>query len=131
MAQVTGIGGIFFKTSDPDATRTWYRDHLGIELTDYGGWTFGWRSVDRPEHVGRTEWSPFPAETDYFAPSEAPFMINYRVDDLDGLLQHLEAVGIEQVGAVESYEYGRFAWVLDPDGRKIELWEPLGEEGQG
>lgn len=124
MASVTGIGGIFFKAEDPDATRAWYRDHLGIELSDYGGWSFQWRDVDDPNNVGRTEWGPFAADTDYFQPSDAAFMINYRVDDLDGLLEQLESAGIERIGAIESYSYGRFAWVLDPDGIKVELWEP-------
>ena len=127
MASATGIGGIFFKTEDPDATRAWYRDHLGIELSDYGGWSFRWRDVDDPDRVGRTEWGPFAADTDYFQPSDAAFMINYRVDDLDGLLEQLEVAGIERIGAVESYSYGRFAWVLDPNGIKVELWEPAAE----
>jgi len=124
MASVTGIGGIFFKAEDPDATRAWYRDYLGIELSEYGGWSFQWRDVDAPNNLGRTEWGPFAADTDYFQPSDAAFMINYRVDDLDGLLERLEAAGIERIGAIESYSYGRFAWVLDPDGIKVELWEP-------
>jgi catechol 2,3-dioxygenase-like lactoylglutathione lyase family enzyme len=127
MASVTGIGGIFFKVQDPDVTRAWYRDHLGIALSDYGGWSSRWRNVDDPDRVGRTEWSPFPAETGYFQPSDAAFMINYRVDDLDGLLEQLKAAGIEQIGATESYSYGRFAWVLDPNGIKVELWEPTTE----
>lgn len=127
MASVTGIGGVFFKTDDPDATLAWYRDHLGIDPSDHGGWSFRWRLLDDPETAGRTQWAPFPASTDYFAPSDAPFMINYRVDDLDGLLDHLDAAGVERVGEVESYDYGRFAWILDPNGIKVELWEAPAE----
>lgn len=124
MASITGIGGIFFKVDDPDATRAWYRDHLGIGTSDYGGWSFRWRALNDADRVGRTEWGPFPADTDYFAPSDAPFMVNYRVDDLDALLEQLDAQDIERVGEVESYSYGRFAWILDPNGLKVELWEP-------
>ena len=124
MASVTGIGGIFFKVEDPDATRAWYRDHLGIETEDYGGWSFRWRKFDDPEAAGRTEWSPFPDTTDYFQPSTAPFMVNYRVDDLGALLDELAAAGIEQVGEIDDTPYGRFAWILDPNGTKVELWEP-------
>lgn len=127
MASITGIGGIFFKVKNPEATRTWYRDHLGIETSDHGSWSFQWRDHDDPDAVGRTEWSPYPRTTDYFDPSDASFMINYRVDDLDGLLEQLKAAGIEQIGEVEIYSYGRFAWILDPNDSKIELWEPLPE----
>lgn len=127
MASVTGIGGVFFKAEDPETTRAWYRDHLGIAISDYGGWSFRWRHLDAPDAVGRTEWGLFSADTDYFLPSGAPFMVNYRVDDLDGLLDALAAAGIERIGEVASYSYGRFAWILDPNGIKIELWEPAPE----
>lgn len=130
MASVTGIGGIFLKVDDPDATRRWYEDHLGIETADYGGWPFRWRKHDDPEVEGWTEWSLFPSDTDYFDPSDAPVMVNYRVDDLDGLLKQLKDEGIEQVGDIESYSYGRFAWILDPNGLKIELWEPADDPAE-
>lgn len=127
MTSVTGIGGIFFKVEDPAATVEWYRDYLGIQPNEHGGWSVHWRTHDDVERPGRTEWRPFPASTDYFAPSEASFMINYRVDDLVAVLDHLKAAGVEPVGDVESHPYGRFAWILDPNGLKIELWEPSRE----
>jgi catechol 2,3-dioxygenase-like lactoylglutathione lyase family enzyme len=122
MGRVTGIGGIFFKVSDTKATADWYQRHLKIPAGDYG-WNFAWKDAETGE-AGLTVWSPFKAETDYFAPSDAGFMVNYRVEDLDGLLAELAAAGVEQVGAVQEESYGRFAWILDPDGNKIELWEP-------
>ncbi len=129
MARVTGIGGIFFKADDPAAVRAWYHEHLGLE-TDEHGWSFLWRSTERPEHVGRTVWGPFAAGSEYFDPSEAPFMVNFRVDDLDGVLQRLREAGAQVMETVEDYEYGRFGWFVDPAGVKIELWEPRGEAGQ-
>lgn len=100
MASITGIGGIFYKVEDREATRTWYRDHLGIETSDHGSWSFHWRDYDDPNTDGQTEWSPFPRMTDYFDPSDASFMINYRVDDLNGRFEQLKAAGIEQIGEV-------------------------------
>ena len=131
MVRVTGIGGVFFKTRDKKALGEWYRDHLGVELESYGGGSFMWRDHDNPERVCRTVWGPFEADTNYFDPSSAPFMINYRVDDLDAALSDLREAGVEIVCKVEEYDYGKFGWVLDPEGNKIELWEPRGEEGQG
>lgn len=125
MPKVTGIGGVFFKAKDPAASRDWYKAHLGIPTDDYG-WSWLWRDHEKPDEEGRTQWSPFKADTDYFSPSEAPFMVNFTVDDLDGLLASLKAGGIEQVGEIEDYPYGRFAWIMDPDGVKLELWQPLG-----
>jgi predicted enzyme related to lactoylglutathione lyase len=124
MKRVTGIGGIFFKSNDPQRLRDWYREHLGIESEGDSGASFHWREADDPEQKGLTVWSAFPAETSYFDPSKAPFMINYRVADLDWLLQQLRAEGVEVDPRVEEYEYGRFAWVMDPEGNRIELWEP-------
>lgn len=128
MAKVTGIGGFFFKVDEPDATREWYSRHLGIPFSEWGAWGFRWRTLDDPDRIGRTEWSPFSSGTDYLDPSDKTFMLNFRVDDLDGLLAELADAGIEQVGEMESFEYGRFAWIMDPNGIKIELWEPAGEE---
>ncbi len=130
MARVTGIGGVFFKAQDPEATRAWYQRHLGIEAMDEYGWSFLWRDVDRPDQVGRTVWGPFDHDTDYFDPSPHPFMINLRVDDLTGMLDKLRQAGVTVLDAVEEYEYGRFGWAIDPNGIKLELWEPAGEEGQ-
>ena len=123
MKHVTGIGGIFFKVKDPITIKQWYREHLGIDAGEYGA-TFNWRDNEHPDTVGQTVWSPFPHDTKYFDPSQAPFMINYRVVDLDGLLAKLRAAGVSVDDRVESYDYGRFAWIIDPEGNRIELWEP-------
>jgi len=127
MKRVTGIGGIFFKTQDPDAMKAWYQRHLGINLDPSYGTSFEWRQAGDPERKGFTAWSPFPADTDYFAPSQKDFMVNYRVADLEGLLDVLRQEGVEVVGEVHSFEYGKFAHILDPDGNKVELWEPIDE----
>jgi len=123
MKRVTGIGGIFFKSKDPDSLKRWYGQHLGIPADEHGH-TFQWREESDPEQVGFTVWSPFPHDTKYFDPGTAPFMINYRVDDLDGLLAALREEGVTVEDRIESYDYGRFAWVTDPEGNRIELWEP-------
>jgi catechol 2,3-dioxygenase-like lactoylglutathione lyase family enzyme len=125
MAKVTGIGGIFFKSRDPAASRDWYKQHLGLP-TDQYGWSWVWRERERPDDEGCTIWSPFKDDTDYFSPSEAPFMVNFRVDDLDGLLKSLKTARIDQIGEIDDQPYGRFAWIMDPDGVKIELWQPIG-----
>jgi predicted enzyme related to lactoylglutathione lyase len=118
MAKVRGIGGIFIKAKDPKGLQAWYREHLGLDLQAWGGLTFEARQGDP------TVWSVFPAESDYFAPSAAPFMVNYRVDDLPAFLEGLRAQGCAVVGDMHDSEYGRFGWVLDPEGNKVELWEP-------
>lgn len=123
MKRVTGLGGVFFKTPDPEALKTWYREHLGIESGPWG-FTFSWREEDAPEKKGCTVWSPFPDSTKYFEPGGEPYMINYRVHDLEALLAALEAEGVRVVGGPDSDENGKFAWILDLEGRKIELWEP-------
>lgn len=123
--RVTGIGGVFFRSEDPDRTREWYRSHLGIEAADWGGFAFQWRERDRPSETGYTVWGPFPDSTTYFSPSRESFMINFRVADLTSLIAALEAEGVEIVGGIEQYPNGKFAWILDSDGRKIELWEPV------
>ncbi len=128
MKRVTGIGGIFFKTQDPAAMKAWYERHLGINMDSSYGTSFEWRHAKDPERKGFTAWSPFPADTDYFEPSQKEFMVNYRVEDLDALLDVLRGEGIEVVGEVQSFEYGKFAHILDPEGNKIELWEPLDDE---
>lgn len=119
--RVTGLGGFFFKTSDPDATKSWYRDRLGLD-TDQYGCTFWWK--DKEGKDCSTQWSPFPADTEYFKPSEKQFMMNFRVADLEGLLKTLKEEGVTIVGEMETYDYGKFGWIMDPDGNKIELWEP-------
>ena len=127
MKRVTGIGGIFFKANDPDTLKQWYREHLGIEADQHGA-TFEWRDAEDPSKPGQTVWSLFPANTEYFNPSTAPFMINYRVADLDGLLTALREAGVWVADKVESYDFGRFGWIMDPEGNRIELWEPAEPE---
>lgn len=124
MQRVTGIGGIFFKSRDPDALAAWYRRHLGVDIQPWGGAAFSWVTPDNPGGVGTTVWTAFKADTEYFAPSTAPFMVNYRVADLHGLIAALREEGCQVVGEPQDSEYGKFGWVLDPDGNKIELWEP-------
>jgi predicted enzyme related to lactoylglutathione lyase len=124
MAKVTGIGGVFFKSSkDNKALAEWYRDHLRLNLEDWGGAILRW-TEDKAEDGGLTVWTAAAPDTKWFAPSESSFMINYRVDDLDGLLSQLQEAGVQIVGGPESHENGKFAWIMDPDGNKIELWEP-------
>ena len=122
MAQVTGIGGVFFKTRDRAALIAWYKEHLGIDPSEHGSVAFQWNDPN-----GVTVWGPFDHDTDYFDPSSAPFMINYRVDDLDGLLAKLRAAGVTVDDKVEDYDYGRFGWIMDPEGNRLELWEPSSE----
>ena len=122
--KVTGIGGIFFHCEDPAKTKAWYHEHFGIGADQYGH-SFIQRSDEDPEKRILTQWSPMASSSDYFKPSSEAFMINYRVDDLKALLTKLHEAGIEQVGEMEEYSYGKFAWVIDLDGRKIELWEPI------
>lgn len=122
MKRVTGIGGIFFKSADPRGLSAWYRDHLGLDVTDWGGALFHWGG-DGSE-AGVTVWSPFAQDTSYMQPSSASFMINYRVENLDELLELLRSEGCEVVDRTEISEQGRFGWVIDPEGNKVELWEP-------
>jgi predicted enzyme related to lactoylglutathione lyase len=124
MKRVTGIGGIFFKSSDPKSLGAWYKTHLGIDVEDWGGASFQWKGPDNPEGGGTTVWSPFAADTKYFDPSPAAFMINYRVEDLDALLAVLRAEGVQVDEKVDESEFGKFGWVIDPDGNKLELWQP-------
>ena len=119
MAGVIGFGGVFFKARDPQALRDWYARHLGIAMGDYGA-SFA-EDTARP---GSTLWAPFPQETDYFAPSGKDFMLNFRVDDLDALLARLRSEGIEAAGEVQEDDNGRFGWIMDPEGTRIELWQP-------
>jgi len=121
MAKITGLGGIFYKVADTERTAAWYRDILGVS----GEWgiTFPWKADDTGEAYSL--FSPFKETSDYFAPSAAPFMVNLRVDDLDAFLSELEAKGVEIIGRQDE-DYGKFAWILDCDGIKIELWQQLG-----
>jgi catechol 2,3-dioxygenase-like lactoylglutathione lyase family enzyme len=128
MKRVTGIGGIFFKSKDPKALGAWYKAHLGVDVQEWGGAAFRWKSPDNPDGTGTTVWSPFAADTGYFAPSPASFMINYRVEDQHPLLAALRAEGVQVEVKVEESEYGKFGWVVDPEGNKVELWQaPAGQ----
>jgi predicted enzyme related to lactoylglutathione lyase len=118
MKRVTGIGGIFIKSSDPARLREWYKKHLAIDFEEWGGVAFRWKEP------GTTVWSIFEAKSNYFDPSTAPFMVNYRVEDLHALVAALRAEGCQVMDKVDESEYGKFGWVVDPDGNKIELWEP-------
>ncbi|SHI63505.1 VOC family protein [Pseudozobellia thermophila] len=116
--RVTGLGGFFFKTKDPDKIKNWYKRHLGLN-TDTYGCTFWWKDQEG------TQWSPMDEKTDYYEPSQSSFMMNFRVENLEELLQALKEEGVTIVGKMEEYEYGKFGWILDPDGNKVELWEPV------
>jgi catechol 2,3-dioxygenase-like lactoylglutathione lyase family enzyme len=124
MKRVTGIGGIFFKARDPEALREWYRQHLGIDVQPWGGAAFTWDRPEPPAAEGCTVWSIFAADTRYFDPSIAPFMVNYRVDDLDALLAALRAEGCAVDDKTEDSADGKFGWVSDPEGNRVELWQP-------
>ena len=124
MKKVTGIGGIFFKAEDPKMMKAWYQKNLGLKTDEYGT-MFEFRLADEPEKKGYLQWSPFSKETKYFEPSKKEFMINYRVQNLDKLIELLADEGIELVGKVERTDYGNFAHIMDPEGNKIELWEPI------
>ena len=129
MAKVTGIGGVFFKsTKDKAALAAWYRDHLGLNLEGWGGAILKWPD-DSAEDGGLTVWTVAAPDTKWFAPSTSSFMINYRVDDLDGLLAQFKEAGIEIVKGPDEDFNGKFAWVMDPDGNKVELWQPKVTEG--
>ena|ERR1700761_858426 len=124
MARVRGIGGIFFKSENPGALYAWYEKHLGIAGRPNEGAMFPWRRAEDAATEEVTVWSIFPASSKYFDPSQAPFMLNYIVDDLDALLAELRAAGVQVDERVERHEYGNFGWITDPDGNRIELWEP-------
>jgi predicted enzyme related to lactoylglutathione lyase len=127
MERVTGLGGLFFKAENPEALYAWYEKHLGLARGSDEAVTFRSRQHDDKEKEGMTVWAIFPKTTQYFNPSRASFMMNFRVADLDALLQALREEGVEIDPHREDYEYGRFAWIMDPEGNRIELWEPPAE----
>jgi predicted enzyme related to lactoylglutathione lyase len=124
MKRVTGIGGIFFHARDPVALRGWYKTHLGIDVQEWGGTAFTWIDGDGKPTTGTTVWSIGAADGNYFAPSNSTFMINYRVADLAALLTALRAEGCNVLEKTDDSEYGKFGWVMDPEGNKVELWQP-------
>lgn len=131
--RVTGIGGIFFKTKNPEEIKGWYNKHLGLDTDQYGT-CFEWRQADDSNKKGFSQWSPFKDNTEYFHPSKKEFMINYRVEDLEWLVLELKKEGVTILDEIESYDYGKFVHIIDPEGNKIELWEPVDDvfdEGVG
>ena len=123
MKRVTGIGGIFFKCNDPAKTKEWYKTHLGFDVTQYGV-KFDWRQEEDSTKKGYTVWSPFSDKTKYFEPSTKDFMINYRVENIEALVEELKKEGVTVLDKIEAYEYGKFVHILDLEGNKIELFEP-------
>lgn len=124
MKRVTGIGGIFFQARDPAALRAWYKQHLGIDVQAWGGTAFTWADAAGNPTAGTTVWSIGAADSNHFAPSTSSFMINYRVDDLHALLEALREEGCNVLEKTDDSEFGKFGWVMDPEGNKVELWEP-------
>jgi predicted enzyme related to lactoylglutathione lyase len=124
MRRVTGIGGIFMSARDPKALGAWYKQHLGIDVQDWGGAAFTWTDAEGNPTGGTTIWSVGPAEGNPFAPGKSTFMVNYRVEDLEALLQALRAEGCNVLEKTSDSEYGKFGWVLDPEDNKVELWQP-------
>ena len=124
MKRVTGIGGIFFHAKDPATLRSWYKTHLGIDVQDWGGAAFIWEDANGQPLKGTTVWSIGRSDAGQFAPSQSPFMINYRVDDLAALLEALRAERCQVLDKTDDSEYGKFGWVIDPEGNKVELWQP-------
>lgn len=121
--RVTGIGGIFFKCKDPKAMKQWYGEHLGLQTDDYGT-NFEWRQADNPDKKGFSQWSTMSENTKHMEPSKKDFMINYRVENLEWLVEQLRAEGVTICDEIEAFEYGKFVHIFDPEGNKIELWEP-------
>src|SRR6476659_20541 len=121
--KVTGIGGIFFKCKDPKKLREWYQEHLGLNINPYGA-VFEWRQGGDSTKKGFTQWSPFNETTNYFEPSTKDFMVNYRVENLEQLVEQLKNEGVTIVDKIETFDYGKFVHIIDVEGNKVELWEP-------
>ena len=122
--KVTGIGGIFFFSNNPDETKEWYGKNLGLEINDYGS-SFEFRNANRPDEINYLQWSPFKKGSEYFAPSKKEFMINYRVQNIEELVKNFKKNGVAIIDKIETFEYGKFVHIMDPEGNKIELWEPI------
>ncbi|NEM98653.1 VOC family protein [Pontibacter burrus] len=124
--KVTGIGGIFFYSGDPQETREWYAKNLGLEMNDWGTSSFESRNVNNPDEIDTLQWCPFKEGDKYFAPSKKDFMINYRVQNIEGLVAKLKANGVTILDDIATFDYGKFVHIMDAQGNKIELWEPAG-----
>lgn len=122
--RVTGIGGIFFFSDNPEETKAWYASNLGLEVNEWGS-SFEFRNANRPDEINYLQWSPFKTGSEYFAPSAKPFMVNYRVQNIEGLVKKLKANGVTILDEIETFDYGKFVHIMDADGNKIELWEPV------
>jgi predicted enzyme related to lactoylglutathione lyase len=122
--KVTGIGGIFFFSDNPEKTKEWYAENLGLEVNQWGS-SFEFRNANRPDEINYLQWSPFKQGSEYFSPSKKEFMINYRVQNIEGLVDHLKNNGVTILDSIESYDYGKFVHIMDSEGNKIELWEPV------
>lgn len=122
--KVTGIGGIFFLAENPEALKEWYAHNLGLEVNPWGS-TFEYRNARNPDEINYAQWSPFNQDTTYFAPSKKEFMINYRVQNIESLVQKLKENGVAVLDEIEEYDYGKFVHIMDNEGNKIELWEPV------
>lgn len=123
--KVTGIGGIFFFLENPKETKEWYAKNLGLEISEWGSASFEYRNLDNPEQIESTQWCPFKKGDEYFSPSKKEFMVNYRVQNIEALLEKLKANGVTVLDDIETYEYGKFVHIMDTEGNKIELWEPV------
>lgn len=122
--KVTGIGGIFFFSDNPEKTKEWYAENLGLEVNEWGS-SFEFRNANRPDEINYLQWSPFSKGSEYFAPSKKDFMINYRVQNIEGLVKKLKDNGVSIVDSIETFDYGKFVHIMDAEGNKIELWEPI------
>ncbi|WP_258097756.1 VOC family protein [Marinoscillum pacificum] len=124
--KVVGIGGVFFKCKDPNSTKDWYKNHLGLKTDQYGT-LFEFRNALNPDEINYLQWSPFKDDTTYFEPSTQPFMINYRVQNMEELVEKLKSEGVTICDEIATYDYGKFVHIMDADGNKLELWEPVDE----
>ncbi len=122
--KVTGVGGIFFFSENPEKTKEWYSKHLGLEVNQWGS-SFEFRNANRPDEINYLQWSPFKEGSDYFAPSKKEFMVNYRVQNIEGLVDNLKESGVTVLDNIETFDYGKFVHIMDGEGNKIELWEPV------
>ncbi len=122
--RVTGVGGIFFISEDPEQAKNWYAENLGLQMNPWGS-SFEFRNANQPEEINYLQWSPFETGSDYFTPSKKGFMINYRVQNIEGLVEKLRKNGVTIVDSIQTYDYGKFVHIMDPEGTKIELWEPI------